>query len=72
MNLAQAISAFARPLLRSTDWYDWRIPDTLPRGILVKPGSSYQRNIDLKHALHAAWIKGVLRPGLGRHQEEQQ
>lgn len=58
MNLAQAISAFARPLLRSTDWYDWRIPDTLPRGILVNPGSSYQRNIDLKHALHAAWIKG--------------
>ena len=59
MNLVQAISAFAKPLLHSTVWYDWPIPDAkLPSGIVVKPGSSYQRNIDLKHALHSAWIKG--------------
>jgi hypothetical protein len=44
--------------LHTTDWYHWKIPDRkLPTGIFVKPGTSYQRNIHLKHVLNAEWFR---------------
>jgi len=61
MTLVSDIGELARQKISGDNlWYTWDIDDgKLPDGIRLPCGSPYERNVELKRALHASWIAGT-------------
>lgn len=58
--LVSSIEKLARENIGGQNhWYTWDINDSkFPDSVRIPPGSPYERNVALKHALHNIWIAG--------------
>ena len=49
--LAQHLTTLVRDTLQRDDWYQWRVPKTLPAGVRLEAGSGYEQTRALKEAM---------------------